>query len=73
MKAGSLFAMAAMMGSIYDYAGSGSEKSNLRPEDIDVTIKRIIPNGCNVYGIEGVEIVAMNEKSAQKKYKRLKT
>jgi hypothetical protein len=71
MRAGSLFAMASMFSTIYDYP-SNDEKNPLRPQDINVTIKRVIPKGCKVYVIEGVEIVAINEQSAQKKYKKLK-
>ena len=71
MKSGSLLAMAAMMGSVYDYPFSNSkEKSSLRPQDIDVTIKKILPKGCKVYTIEGVEIVAINQQSALKKYNK---
>ena len=32
--------------------------------------KKIIPKGCKVFNINGKEIVAMNEKSAQKKYQK---
>ena len=46
-------------------------KNNLRPEDIDMTPpKKIIPKGCQVFNINGKEIVAINEKSAQKKYQK---
>ena len=44
-------------------------KNNLCPEDIDMTPpKKIIPRGCKVYNIDGKQIVAINEKSAVKKY-----
>ena len=44
-------------------------KQDLKLEDINVTHKeRIIPKGCKVFLIEGVEIIAINEKSARKKY-----
>jgi hypothetical protein len=70
MKAGSLLAMAAMMGSIYDYPGS-TEKSSLRPQDIDVTPKEpVIQKGMKRFVIEGVEVYAINEKNAIKKYNK---
>lgn len=46
-------------------------KNYLRPEDIDMTPpKKIIPKGCQVFNINGKEIIAINEKSAQKKYQK---
>lgn len=73
MKAGSLLAMAAMMGSIYDYPGSSTsnEKNPLRPEDIDVTPKEpVIQKGMRKFVIEGVEVFAINEKNAIKKFNK---
>lgn len=58
------------MSSQYDLP-SKRGRNNLRPEDIDMTPpNKIIPKGCKVYNINGVEIVAMNQKSAQKKYEK---
>ena len=69
-KLGILAAMAAIMGSGY------AENSNpLRPEDIDVSPKEpIIPKGCKKYVFKEsfgtLEVIAMNEKSAMKKYNK---
>ena len=65
-------ALAAMMAMISQYdLPSERKRNNLRPEDIDMTPpKKIIPKGCQVFNINGKEIVAMNEKSAQKKYQK---
>jgi hypothetical protein len=47
------------------------ETQNLKPEDIDVTPKsKPMPKGCKVFLIEGIEIIALNEKSARKKYSK---
>jgi hypothetical protein len=73
MKAGSLFAMAAMMGTIYDYPGS-NERNSIRPEDINVTPKEpVIQKGMKRFVIEGVEVYAINEKNAIKKYNKQKS
>jgi len=40
--------------------------------DIDFTpAKKVIPKGCRVYTFGNTEIVALNEKSALKKFKKL--
>lgn len=63
--------LAAMMAMASQYDNHLERKINLRPEDIDMTPpKKIIPKGCKVFNINGKEIVAMNEKSAQKKYQK---
>ncbi len=50
---------------------SQRNRLSLRPEDIDMTPpKRVIPKGCKVFLIGGQEIIALNEKSAIKKYNR---
>ena len=47
-------------------------RNPITPEDIDVTPKtKPIPKGCKVFEIEGVSIVALNEKSAMKKFNKL--
>lgn len=47
-------------------------RNPIRPEDIDVTPKtKPIPKGCKVFEIEGVSIIALNEKSAMKKFNKL--
>lgn len=70
MKSLSALAAIMAMSSQYDLP-SERGRNNLRPEDIDMTPpKRIIPKGCQVYNINGVEIIAINEKSAIKKYKK---
>lgn len=68
----SLSAMLAMMAMIMkDDLPSERKRNKMRPEDIDMTPpKKIIPKGCKVFNINGKEIVAMNEKSAQKKYQK---
>ena len=62
----------AIMAMMYDVELTSEKgKNNLRPEDIDMTPpKKIIPKGCKVYNVEGKEIVAINEKSAIKKYNK---
>ena len=70
MKSMGIFA--AMMAMIsQDDLPSERKRNKMRPEDIDMTPpKKIIPKGCQVFNINGKEIVAMNEKSAQKKYQK---
>lgn len=47
-------------------------RNPITPEDIDVKPKKKpIPKGCKVFEIEGVSIVALNEKSAIKKFNKL--
>lgn len=70
MKSLSALATIMAMASQYDLP-SERGRNILHPEDIDMTPpKRIIPKGCQVYNINGVEIIAINEKSAIKKYKK---
>jgi len=70
MKAGSIFALASMMGTIYDYPNS-NEKNPLRPQDIDVTPKKpIIQKGMKRFVINGIEIYAINHKNAIKKFEK---
>lgn len=52
-----------------------NSKSDLRPEDIDVKPKEpVIPKGCKKYVFKEsfgtLEVIAMNEKSAMKKYNK---
>ena len=62
--------MAILSGDYYNPIIDG--KNTIRPEDIDMTPpKKVVPEGCRVFNIEGYEIVALNEKSAMKKYKKL--
>ena len=71
MKPITALATIMTMSSQYDLP-SERGRNNLRPEDIDMTPpKKIIPKGCQVFNINGKEIVAINEKSAQKKYQKL--
>lgn len=71
MKSMGILAAMMAMTSQYDLP-SERGRNNLRPEDIDMTPpKKIIPKGCQVFNINGKEIVAINEKSAQKKYQKL--
>ena len=67
-----LLAMSGLLSSVMQQQFDLGERNNLKPEDIDVKPKKkLIPKGCKVYDIEGVEIVALNEKSAIKKYNKL--
>jgi hypothetical protein len=73
--AGLYLAIAGLLGgfdSMPDMSDPTSKKGNnpLRPEDIKLNTKKIIPKGCKVYNINGVEIVAISEKSAIKKYNK---
>jgi hypothetical protein len=70
---GALLGMVAAMGGLDSpmYDPTSNRGTNpLRPEDIKLNTKRIIPKGCQVYNINGVEIVAISEKSAVKKYNK---
>ena len=72
MKANVLLALAQILGgfdSVYEPT-SKERKNPLKPEDIKLNTKRIIPKGCQVYNINGEEIVAISEKSAIKKYNK---
>lgn len=70
MKSLSALAAIMAMSSQYDLP-SERGKNNLRPENIDMTPpKKVISKGCKIYNINGKEIVAINEKSAQKKYEK---
>ena len=72
--AGLLLSIAGMLGGFDSIAGYDptSKRGNnpLRPEDIKLNTKKIIPKGCKIYTINGVEIVAISEKSAIKKYNK---
>jgi hypothetical protein len=47
-------------------------RNTMTPEDIDVTPKKKpIPKGCKEFDIEGIKIIALNEKSAMKKFNKL--
>lgn len=71
MKSIGILATMMAMASQYDMPSEWG-RNNLRPEDIDMTPpKKIIPKGCQVFNINGKEIIAINEKSAQKKYQKL--
>lgn len=68
-KLSSFMAMALLMG------GSADNSNPLRPQDINVMPKEpIIPKGCKKYVFKesfGVlEVIALNEKSAMKKYNK---
>ena len=57
MKSITALATMMVMASQYDIP-SERERNNLRPEDIDMTPpKKIIPKGCQVFNINGKEIV----------------
>jgi hypothetical protein len=71
MKSLQILAAIAAMSTQYDLP-SEKGRNKLRPEDIDMTPKKkIIPKGCKIFNINGEEIVAINEKSAQRKYRSI--
>ena len=68
---GLLTALSLMSGDF----GSAKNSNKLRPQDIDVKPKEpVIPKGCKKYVFKEsfgtLEVIAMNEKSAMKKYKK---
>ncbi len=72
---GLLLGVTGMLGgfdSIPDITDPTSKRGTnpLKPEDIKLNTKQILPKGCQVYNINGVEIVAISEKSAIKKYNK---
>jgi hypothetical protein len=72
---GLLLGVTGMLGgfdSILDITDPTSKRGTnpLKPEDIKLNTKQILPKGCQVYNINGVEIVAISEKSAIKKYNK---
>jgi hypothetical protein len=72
MKASVLSALTQILGGFDSMYDPTSKKGTnpLKPEDIKLNTKRIIPKGCQVYNINGEEIVAISEKSAIKKYNK---
>lgn len=68
-KFASLLSMAMMMGDITIHPKD--DINDLNPKDIDVTPKSVIQKGMKRFIIEGVEIYAINEKNAIKKFKKL--
>ena len=75
MRAAYILAFAQALGgfdSIPDMRDPTSKRGTnpLKPEDIKLNTKRITPKGCQVYNINGEEIVAISEKSAIKKYNK---
>lgn len=74
-KLGLLAMTAALIGGGFGMDGMGNERNATRPEDIDTTPKEpIIPKGCKKYVFKEsfgtLEVIAMNEKSAMKKYNK---
>lgn len=68
---GLLTALALMSGGF----GSAENSNDLRPRDIDVKPKEpVIPKGCKKYVFKEsfgtLEVIAMNEKSAIRKYNK---
>jgi hypothetical protein len=73
--AGLLLGIAGILGafdSIPDMRDPTSKRGTnpLKPEDIKLNTKRITPKGCQVYNINGEEIVSISEKRAIKKYNK---
>lgn len=67
-----LTGIAAILGDGFGMDG-GSEKRNLRPEDINIKPKNLPPpKGCKEYSFHDGEFktIAISEKSAIKKYKK---
>lgn len=46
-------------------------KNDLHPDDIKIAKKKPIPKGCQKFNINGIEIIATNEKNAIRKYNSL--
>lgn len=68
-----LFALAAMGGGMGAGAipRGGGEPVLLPAERVDRRRKLLLKKGCKVFTIEGIEIVALNERSARKKYEKM--
>jgi hypothetical protein len=67
-----LLAALSLMSGIF---GSAKNSNNLRPSDIDITPKEPqIPKGCKKYVFKEsfgtLEVIAINERSATKKYNK---
>lgn len=72
-SASKLAALASMMVAMGGVGGYPSDRRNYtRPEDIDATPKSVLQKGMKKFVIEGVEIYAINEKNAIKKYNKTK-
>jgi hypothetical protein len=73
--AGLLLGIAAIMGhfdSMPDMREPKSKRGNnpIKPEDIKLNNKQILPKGCQMFNINGVDIVAINQKNAINKYNK---
>lgn len=71
-KLAALANMMMAMGNVNGFPYPSDRRSDLRPEDIDVTPKTVLQKGMKRFVIEGVEIYAINEKNAIKKYNKQK-
>jgi hypothetical protein len=69
-KLAALASMMMAMGSVSDWPTD--RENDLKPEDIDVTQHTVVQRGMKRFVIEGVEIFAINEKNAIKKFNKLK-
>lgn len=73
----SVLGIAAMLSSLdsmadYDPTSNSRGSNTLKPEEINTKPKRkIIPKGCKKYIIDGFEIIAINEKSAIRKFNKI--
>ena len=63
----SVLAIASILSGLYDIP-SDRGKNSLTPKEIKINNKKIIPNGCKVFNINGINIIAINEKNALRKY-----
>ena len=70
MKGASLLALFAA--AIFnDFDSSPRGKNQLTPKDIKIgSREKLIPKGCKKFNINGVEIIASNEKNAIRKYQQ---
>lgn len=63
------YALLEGMNRMYEDFPDPKAKNRLHPSDIKIgEVKKPVPKGCKIYTIEGVEIVASNEKNAIRKY-----
>ena len=68
-KISSILAMYALSVNLYSQMGRDSN-DRVDAESISGDRHTIIPKGCKVYNINGIEIIALNEKSAIRKYNK---
>ena len=68
---GKMAAMMAMYGLAIAMNESESIPKRTIVNDIPRKKTRLIPKGCKVFNIDGIEVIALNEKSAKKKISKM--